>query len=111
MSLVTNTKRLLESTGSDEDGARIEYGLLSWRELYDGSIITADRHHSSAGEWVIRGDRRFYTVTVASRPYYLLPQHLTLSFYCFSETTTVGSATTIGPPIERVALEFCVLLS
>ena len=69
-------------------GVGSKYHLRSWRELYDRSIITADRHHSSMHEWVLRGDRHFYTVTVISRPCYALPQELCLSFDCFNETRT-----------------------
>ena len=118
MAIERNTRRLLAAAASEEAGERtpVEYHLLSWRELYDKSIITADRHHSSAGEWVLRGDSHFYTVTVITRPYYALPQELCLSFDCFTETETKAysegvSTTTIGPPIEEVASDFVTLLS
>jgi hypothetical protein len=66
MAIERNTKRLLAAAAGEEAGERtpVEYHLLRWRELYDKSIITVDRHHSSAGEWVLRGDPHFYTVTV-----------------------------------------------
>ncbi len=119
MAIERNTKRLLAAAAGEGDAGEctpVEYHLLSWRELYDKSIITADRHHSSAGEWVLRGDSHFYTVTVISRPYYALPQQLCLSFDCFSETETTASSesssvTSIGPPIDEVASDFVTLLS
>ena len=82
MSLAWNTEQLLNAAAGKPvpDHTAVEYHFLSWRELYDKSIISPDRHHSSAGEWVLRGDRHFYTVTLTSRPYYALPQHLCLSF-------------------------------
>lgn len=118
MSLRKNTTQLV-SSGPDTtqaDSAAIEYHLLSWRELYDKSIVTADRYSSGAGEWIIRGDKHFYTVTVISHPYYELPQELCLSFDCFIEHTEIVTGTgsrssSTGPPIERVVSEFIALLS
>ena len=118
MALEWNTKQLVAAASGSEAGERtaVEYHLLSGRELYDRSIITADRHHSSAGQWVLRGEPTFYTVTVISRPYYALPQELCLSFDCFTMTTTKevsrGSSFTMhGPPVDEVASEFATLLS
>ena len=45
--------RISKATGKELDLVSVEYHLLSWRELYDKPILTADRHSSSAGEWVI----------------------------------------------------------
>ncbi len=118
MALEWNTKQLLAAAPGTEAGERtaVEYHLLSWRELYDKSIVTADRHHSSAGEWLLRGDPHFYTVTVISRPYYALPQELCLSFDCFTETRRKEasggpSLTSVGLPVDEVASEFATLLS
>jgi len=48
MALASNTRRLLEQEKVLDSGesTHIEYHLLSWRELYDKSIITADRYSS-----------------------------------------------------------------
>jgi hypothetical protein len=64
----------------------------------------------------IAGRFVFCTVKVITRPYYALPQHLCLSFDCFTETVTKKSSegssfTTIGPPIDDVASEFVTFLS
>jgi hypothetical protein len=113
-----NTKRLLAAAVGEDGGEHtpVEYHVLSWRELYDKSIIAADRHHSSAGQWVLRGDPHFYTVTVITRPYYALPQQLCLAFDCFTETVTKTSSegssfTTTGSPIDEVASDFVTFLS
>lgn len=117
MDLASNTRRLLEhrSNTVSAESTHIEYHLLSWRELYDKSIITADRYSSGASRWVIRGGKEFYTVTVVSYPYYSLPQELCLSFDCFTqEVERTERGTSIKQswlPIEQVALEFSVLLS
>jgi hypothetical protein len=113
MSLAWNTEQLLNAATGKTVPAHtaVEYHFLSWRELYDKSIISADRHHSSAGEWVLRGDRHFYTVSVTSHPTYELPQHLCLSFDCFSKTNTEKHWTVSGPPIDNVAAELITLLS
>jgi hypothetical protein len=115
MSLASNTRHLLRTASGEEapEHASVEYHLLSWRELYDQSIVSADRYSSSAGEWVIWGDRHFYTVTVTTRPVYILPQELCLFFDCFTETkvSTGGGSTIIGPPIDQVAFEFMTLIS
>jgi hypothetical protein len=113
MSLAWNTEQLLDAAAGKPVANRnaVEYHLLCWRELYDKSIISADRHHSSAGEWVLRGDRHFYTVTVMSRPFYELPQHLCLSFDCFSNTVREKNWTVAGPPIDKVVFELITLLS
>jgi hypothetical protein len=114
---VWNTKRLLTQVSGAEmpAGIAVEYHLLSGRELYDKSIITADRYSSGAAAWVIRGDHCFYTVTVISQPSYRLPQELCLSFNCFTQTDKVVSSTGefihSGLPFEQVALEFTALLS
>src|SRR5690348_14251669 len=63
-----NTGQLLCAATGDAtiDRTPVEYHLRSWRELYDKSILSADRHHSSAGEWAVHGDGHFYTVSVTS---------------------------------------------
>ena len=119
MSLIWNTRKLLGIESSDEAAKRttVEYHFLSWRELYDKSILTADRYSSGAAQWVVQsgGIDGFYTVTVVSRPYYSLPQELCLTFDCFEQTVSKtipsGDMVSTGPPIERVALEFLSLLS
>lgn len=115
MSLARNTNLLLAATSDTDVSGRtaVEYHLLTWRELYDKSIITADRSSSGSGEWVLRGDRHFYTVTVTSRPSYAIPQELCLFFDCFTETRVFGggSRQVVGPPIDEIAFEFTTLLS
>lgn len=119
MSLTWNTRKLLglESSAEPTERTTVEYHFLSWRELYDKSILTADRYSSGAAQWVVQsGDiEGFYTVTVVSRPYCSLPQELCLTFDCFTQTvsttTPSGDMSYTGPPIERVALEFLALLS
>ena len=119
MSLAWNTRKLLgnETSAESEGRTTVEYHFLSWRELYDKSILTADRYSSDAAQWVVRGGsiEGFYTTTVVSRPRYSLPQELCLTFDCFeqtiSQTTPGGDMVYMGPPIERVALEFLALLS
>ncbi len=113
MYLAWNTRRLLglESTSEFTDSCAIEYHLNSWRELYDKSILTADRYSSGSARWIIRGDQPFYTVTVVSHPYYSLPQELCLSFNCFSLLSKTDNVEQEWFPIEQVALEFAVLLS
>jgi hypothetical protein len=77
MSLTWNTRKLLglESSAEPTERTTAEYHFLSWRELYDKSILTADRYSSGAAQWVIQsgGIEGFYTVTVVSRPYYSAP--------------------------------------
>jgi hypothetical protein len=85
MGLTRNTLCLLSRAAEYGEPVHVEYALLSEHELFDTSIISPDPRHSSAGEWLIRGDRHFYTVTVSSRPSNNLPQHLTLHFDCFSQ--------------------------
>lgn len=115
--LAWNTKHLLATAAGAgaPERTRVEYHLLSWRELYNKTILTADRYSSGAAEWVVQGGSDSYTVTVASRPYYSLPQELCLSFDCFTQTIKVDSSavgiTSTAPPIEQVASEFSVLLS
>lgn len=119
MSLAWNTRGFLHTEPSADSVERtsIEYHFLSWRELYDKSILTADRYSSGAAQWVVQGGgtEGLYTVTVVSRPYYSLPQELCLAFDCFtyavSKITPGGEMVYTGPPIERVALEFLALLS
>ena len=115
MDLASNTRRLLEQTSIKDsaDSTRTEYHLLSWRELYDKSIITADRYSSDAARWVIRGRKGFYTVTVVSRPYYALPQELCLSFDCFTQKIEKRDPDIFVSwlPSEEIAFEFSVLLS
>jgi hypothetical protein len=114
MALVWNTRQLLNSSPTEpkrDAPTPVEFHFLSRRELYDNTIITADRHHSSAGEWVIFGDHRWYSVSVVTRPTYALPQELCLSFDCFTKEERIGTSTSVGPPIDEVALEFGALLS
>jgi hypothetical protein len=113
VSLAWNTKRLLNASGNalSEKGTPVEYHLSSARELYDATIISADRYSSGSAEWVLRGNQDSYSVTVVSRPFYALPQELCLSFHCFSKTSVRGNMTSIGPPIDEVAFEFAALLS
>jgi hypothetical protein len=89
--------------------------MLSWRELYDKSVVSADRHHSGAGEWVVHSGGHFYTVSVTSRPVYALPQELCLAFDCCTLVergeTQAGSYISQGPPLEEVARDFLLLLS
>jgi hypothetical protein len=117
MTLACNTRHLLDAVpaGQSPESVSIEYHMLSWREIYDKSIITADRYSSGAARWVIRGGDRFYKVTVVSRPYYKLPQELCLSFECFlQKSETKSGSVNINQnsfPFEQVATEFAVLLS
>jgi hypothetical protein len=57
MSLRWNTCKLLSPEG--QRGIPVEFHFLSGRELFDSTILSADRHHSSAGEWVVYGDHRW----------------------------------------------------
>jgi hypothetical protein len=112
--LAWNTKRLLaaQAEGETARGSRVEYHFLSGRRLFDATIVTADRNHSSAGEWVVLpAEADFYSVSVVSRPTYSLPQELCLSFNCYFKEESIGKGSKIGPPIEEVALEFGALLS
>jgi hypothetical protein len=113
MSLAWNTRLLLSPKMQDQPitPVPVEFHFLSHRELYDNTILTVDRHHSSAGEWVAYGDHHWYTVSVITRPVYALPQELCLSFDCFHRSERIGDGTLIGPPVEEVALEFGMLLS
>ena len=119
MSLTWNSKKLLgpESLPEGERRTRVEYHFLSWRELYDKTILTADRYSSGAAEWAIQngGIDGLYSVRVVSRPFYRLPHQLCLTFDCFEEvvhtSTVFAGSTIIGPPIERVALEFIALIA
>ncbi len=109
MSLAWNTRELIQSECSS--GASIEYHFLSNRQLFDSCILTADVNHSSAGTFAVFGDGRWYTVSVVTRPVYALPQELCLSFMCARRTISLGSATSSGPPVDEVALEYGALLS
>jgi len=113
MGLASNTRRLMSVGPKGERIAPIpvEFHFLSHRELYDNTIVTVDRHHSSAGEWVVYGDHHWYTVAVVTRPVYARPQELCLSFDCYETEETIGRGTIVGPPIDEVALEFGALLS
>lgn len=117
MSLAWNIKQYTESTLHTDSSKRVsvEYHLLSWRELYDKSILTADRYSSSAGEWVVQSKKDFYQVTVLSRPFYVIPQRLCLSFDCFTKEESIesegGRFLSVNQPMDQVALEFSVLLS
>jgi len=111
MALAWNTRQLILSGSTGSGATPVEFHFLSRRELYDSTIISADRHHSSAGEWAVHGDHHWYSVAVVTRPVYLLPQELCLSFGCFSRTETFKIGSSSGPPIDDVALEFGSLLS
>jgi hypothetical protein len=112
VSLALNTQQLLAAAGSPAaGGTAVEYHFLSWRELYDKRFITADRYSSGTAEWVLHGDRHFYTLSVISRPFYALPQELCLAFDCFTTTKTFGQGASTGPPFDEVAVEFAALLS
>jgi hypothetical protein len=113
MSLAWNTRKLASAECGDDaqTPTPVEFHFLSRRELYDSSILTADRYSSSAGEWVAWGAYPWYSVSVVTRPVYSLPQELCLSFGCFHRTTTIGNSSESGPPIEEVANEFAALLS
>jgi hypothetical protein len=112
LSLALNTKKLLAAAGSPTGKSNhVEYHYLSWRELYDKRFITADRYSSGTAEWVLYGDRHFYTLSVISRPFYALPQELCLAFDCFTTTKTFGRGASTGPPFDEVAVEFAALLS
>ena len=113
MALAWNTRQLLsaEPKGEPVASTPVEFHFVSRRELYDNTISTADRHHSSAGEWVVLGDHHWYSVAVITRPVYALPQELCLSFDCFSKSETIGNGAIVGAPIDEVAIEFVTLLS
>jgi hypothetical protein len=112
LSLALNTKKLLMAAGSPAgESTQVEYHFLSWRELYDKRFITADRYSSGTAEWVLYGDRHFYTLSVISRPFYALPQELCLAFDCFTTTKTFGRGASTGSPFDEVAVEFAALLS
>lgn len=113
MALAWNTRQLIAAGSSGVAGRHtpIEFHFLSRRELYDCTILTADRHHSSAGEWAMYGDHHWYTMAVITRPVYAIPQELCLSFDCFDRTETIGGGTSIGPPIDGVAVEFGALVT
>lgn len=112
MSLALNTKKLLAAAGSPAgESTQVEYHFLSWRELYDKRFLTADRYSSGTAEWVLYGDRHFYSLSVVSRPFYALPQELCLAFDCFTTTKTFERGASTGPPFDDVAVEFAALLS
>ena len=56
MELVVNTRKLLSPKSKENESklasTLIEFHFSSRRELYDSTILTADRYHSGAGEWV-----------------------------------------------------------
>jgi hypothetical protein len=113
MALAWNTRQLTSAASGGEVGSAtpVEFHFLSRRELYDSTILTADRHHSSAGQWAVLGDGHWYSVAVVTHPTYAIPQELCLSFDCFDETDQGPIATISGPPVDDVALEFGALLS
>jgi hypothetical protein len=109
MSLAWNTKRLIEEPAG---GQKVEYHFLSGRRLRDGTILSADPDHSSAGQWVVRQGP--YAVSVLTRPTYVLPQELCLSFRCHTrklEDQGDQGVFFYGPPVDEVAFDFAVLLS
>src|SRR5438874_1825666 len=107
MALAWNTLKLLSPETEEVTGTPtpVEFHFVTSRELYDNTILTADRYSSSAGEWVAMGKYPWYSVAVITRPVYALPQELCLSFGCFPRTVTIGSGTESGPPIDEVAIE------
>jgi hypothetical protein len=113
MALAWNTSQLLSAGSGDKPASAtpVEFHFLSRRELFDSTISTVDRYHSSAGEWAVLGDHHWYSVAVITHPVYTIPQELCLSFDCFSKTETAGTSQLHGPPIDDVALEFGALLS
>lgn len=112
MALAWNTREWLAHARSETSGSKIEFHFLRGKALFDETGISPDRHHSSAGEWVmLPRPSGFYSVSVVTRPVYAPPQELCLSFSCFSRETRTGKGITIGPPVEEVALEFGALLS
>ena len=113
MALAWNTRKLLSSEAEEATRAPtpVEFHFLTRRELYDNTILTADRYSSSAGEWVAMGEYPWYSVAVITRPVYALPQELCLSFGCYPRSVTIGSGTELGPPIDEVAIELGALLS
>jgi len=106
MSLAWNTKRLIDEPAN---GQKVEFHLLSRRRLRDGAIISADPDHSSAGEWVMHDG--YYRLSVLTRPTYVVPQQLCLSFTCHTRTVESLGFSSFGPPIDEVAFDFVVLLS
>ena len=113
MALAWNTRQLIAASSSRVAGRHtpIEFHFLSRRELYDCTFVTADRHHSSAGEWALHGDHHWYTMAVITRPVDAIPQELCLYFDCFDRTETFRSGSSDGPPIDDVALEFGTLVT
>ena len=113
MALAWNTRQLIAASSSWVAGRHtpIEFHFLSRRELYDCTFVTADRHHSSAGEWALHGDHHWYTMAVITRPVDAIPQELCLYFDCFDRTETFRSGSSDGPPIDDVALEFGTLVT
>jgi hypothetical protein len=105
MGLAWNTQRLIKGPA----GHKVEYHLVSGRRLRDGAIISADPDHSSAGEWVVRDGP--YVVSVLTRPTYILPQQLCLSFTCNPRKLESPGFSSHGPPVDEVAFDFAVLLS
>jgi hypothetical protein len=90
MSLLSNTQSLLAKPAGQAPHPA-EFHFLTYRELYDSSIVSVNCYHSSAGEWVLIGDGHWYTMSVVTDPSYAIPQELCLSFDCFDPTTKVSS--------------------
>jgi hypothetical protein len=113
MSLAWNTKQIVAARDGKTVGGRdaVEYHLRTSRELYDAAIISADRHHSSAGRWAFKQEKPFYSVEVVTYPTYALPQELCVSFDCYTRTIQTANSTSSGPPVDEVAFEFTALLS
>jgi hypothetical protein len=98
MGLAAKARQLMSAEPKAERPIPVEIHFLSYRELYDDSIFSVDRHHSSAGEWVVYGDQHWYTVAVVTRPAYALPQELCLSFDCVASPTRQSSTVTRSSP-------------
>jgi hypothetical protein len=113
VSLAANTRLLLKSdpAAATVHRVRVEYHLLSGRELYDNTILTPDRHHSSAGRWIIGPHNPPYEIKVISYPYYSLPQELCLAFDCFQQLEKNEGVHVSWLPYEDVVHDLLVLLS
>jgi hypothetical protein len=117
VSLARNVRWLLDREENDDPADRVpvEYHLLSWRGVFDGSLSPVELDKWDAGARVIDGGHRFFNVTLITCASDGPPQRLCLSFDCPRETTTYtlpgGQLTVVAPPIESVSLDFIALLS
>ncbi|HUW14058.1 MAG TPA: hypothetical protein VM537_30315 [Anaerolineae bacterium] len=117
MSLARNIRWLLDPNASDDPAERVpvEYHLLSWRGIYDGSLSPVELDKWDAGARVVDGGHGFFNVTLITYASDGRPQRLCLSFDCPRQTTTYTlpgrQVMVVAPPIERVSLDFIALLS